>query len=73
MNSINIYIGETLDVDQLAQLRADLAGVPHVTHVAVNPAQPHELLVEYEEHHNLPVKILNHLEKAGLHADIQYC
>lgn len=73
MNSINIHLDETLDAARLAQLRDDLARMPHVTQVLANPAQPRELLVEYEAHPNLPMKILSRLEQAGLHPDIQYC
>lgn len=73
MRSINIHITETLDPARLRLLLEELGRVPHVTHVELKPEQPHELLVEYEEHHNLPVKILNRLEHAGLHPDIQYC
>ncbi|HEY9199878.1 MAG TPA: hypothetical protein VIR60_10965 [Gammaproteobacteria bacterium] len=73
MNSINIHIVETLDAARLDRLKDELTRVPHVAHVALNPALPHELLVEYEADHNLPVRILNRLSKQGLHSDIQYC
>jgi hypothetical protein len=73
MNVISIHIDETLDAGQLQALREELADVPHVANVEMNPTIPHELMVEYEEHHNVPVRVLDRLSRRGLHPDIQYC
>lgn len=73
MNVINIHIDETLDAGQLDALKEELVHVPHVANVELSPTVPHELMVEYEEHHNIPVRLLNRLSRHGLHPDIQYC
>lgn len=73
MNIISIHIDETLDDRRLRELQEDLAHLSHVARVELSPALPHELMVEYEEHHNVPVRVMNRLSKRGLHSDIQYC
>lgn len=73
MNVISIHIDETLDDRRLRELLEDLAHVPHVARVEPSPALRQELMVEYEEHHNVPMRVLNRLEQRGLHPDIQYC
>jgi diketogulonate reductase-like aldo/keto reductase len=73
MNIISIHIDEALDDRRLSELKEDLAQVPHVARVEFSPALPHDLMVEYEERHNVPVMVLARLAKQGLHSDIQYC
>lgn len=73
MNIMSIYIDETLDDRDIKDLKEALTVVPHVLNVRLNSFVPHDLMVEYEEHHNMPVIILDKLSKQGLHPDIQSC
>lgn len=73
MNIICIRIEESLDAGQLREVREALARVPYVTNVEMLATATPELMVEFEEHHNVPVRLLNRLSKQGLHTDIQYC
>jgi len=73
MNIMSIHIDETLDVRDITALKQALTAVPHVLNVECNSFVPHDLMVEYEGHHNVPVTILDKLSKQGLHSDIQAC
>lgn len=73
MNIMSIHIDETLDDRDVRNLKKALTIVPHVFNVELNSSVPHDLMVEYEGHHNMPVIILDKLSKQGLHSDIQSC
>ena len=73
MNIVSIHIDETLADRDIKQLKQTLSAVPHVVNVELNTSVPHDLMVEYEEHHNIPVILLDRLSRQGLHSDIQYC
>ena len=73
MNIVSIHIDETLADPDIKQLKETLSAVPHVVNVELNASIPHDLTVEYEEHHNIPVILLDRLSRQGLHSDIQYC
>jgi hypothetical protein len=45
-------------------------GVTHVVDVEIGENDPHELVIEYEEHHNMPIKIIEVLRSEGFHPDI---
>jgi len=70
MHSIQVYIDEELDSKSLDDLRALMQALPHVTNVEINNAQPHDMLVEYEEHYNIPMLVIDKLHHKGLHPDI---
>lgn len=70
MHTIQVYIDETLDAQGLAELRNSLLAMPHVEHVALNAGAPHDMLVEYEEHHVQPMDIVNTLQQRGVHPDV---
>jgi hypothetical protein len=44
--------------------------VNHIVDVEVNARTPHDMLVEFEEHHISPMAILRELSRHGIHADI---
>ena len=73
MNTVIIHIDETLHERDIRLIKQELSIVPHVVNVELNAAVPHDLAVEYEEHHNVPLTILNTLSGQGLHLDIQSC
>ena len=73
MNIVNIHIDETLDAGRIEELKKELMRVPHVCNVEMNPAVPHDLMVEYEEHHDMPMTLLSRLSQQGLHTDIEPC
>ncbi len=70
MHSIQVYIDEELDNQSLKKLRAMMKQLPHVTNVEINDERPHDLLVEYEEHYNIPMLVMDKLHHQGLHPDI---
>lgn len=70
MHSIQVYIDEKLDSKSLNELRVLMQELPHVTNVEINNAQPHDMLVEYEEHYNIPMLVIDKLHHKGLHPDI---
>jgi hypothetical protein len=67
MHTIRVYIDEKLDTQQLEPL---LMGITHVVDVEAGANDPHELVIEYEEHHNMPIKIIETLRREGFHPDI---
>ena len=70
MNTVRIYIDENLDTARLKSLQQLLEGIPHVLDVEVSEKEPHELVVEYEERQNMPVKLIQVLREKGFHPDI---
>lgn len=70
MHSIQVYIDESLDSKSLDELKATMLNLPHVTNVEISSHSPHDILVEYEEHFNIPMLIMDKLHHKGLHPDI---
>ncbi len=68
MHTIRIYLDDgKLDGQQLEHL---LLGVTHVVNVEISRNDPHELVIEYEEQQNMPIKIIETLRNEGFHPDI---
>jgi len=70
MHTIQVYIDETLDAEGLNELRKSLLALPHVENVAFHTNTPHDVLIEYEEHHVQPMQIVENMNSRGIHADI---
>jgi hypothetical protein len=70
MNTVRIYIDETLDTSRQQGLKQLIKDIPHVLDVAVSDREPHEVVVEYEEQQNMPVRLIEVLRKQGYHPDI---
>lgn len=70
MHSIQVYIDEELDSKSLDDLKQLMQNLPHVINVEINTARPHDMLVEYEEHFNIPMLVMDKLHHKGLHPDI---
>lgn len=70
MHTIQVYIDETLNAEELNELRKSLLAVPHVENVAFNSKLPHDVLIEYEEHHVMPMQIVETMSQRGIHTDI---
>jgi hypothetical protein len=71
MHSVHVYIHESLDPSHLGKVKKLLSHIPHVVDVEVSEKDPHGLFVDYEEEdHDIPIKIMQTLEKEGLHPDI---
>jgi len=70
MHSIQVYIDDDLDQKSLSELKSLMQALPHVTNVEMNITQPHDMLVEYEEHYNIPMLVMDKLHHKGLHPDI---
>ncbi|MBD3669521.1 MAG: hypothetical protein HUJ29_02020 [Gammaproteobacteria bacterium] len=70
MHTIQLYIDENLNANQIDELRTTLMGVPHVVDVEFSVRDSHDMLVEYEEHRGMPMDILHSLRSVGLHPDV---
>ena len=70
MHTIQVYIDVTLDTKGLDDLCKSLLALPYVENVAFNTSAPHDVLIEYEEHHVMPMKIVESMNNQGIHADI---
>lgn len=70
MNSIQVYIDEKLDSKSLNELKTAMMNLPHVINVELNLHTPHDMLVEYEAHYNIPMLVMDKLHHKGLHPDI---
>ena len=73
MHTVNIHIDETINHHEMGVLYQELMITPHVRHVELRETQPHDVLVEFEEHHNMPMHLLDMLHQKGLHVDIVGC
>jgi len=70
MNTVRIYIDEELDISSLYGVKRLIQTIPHIHDVAVSDKELHEVMVDYEERQNMPVKLIETLRKNGLHPDI---
>lgn len=70
MNSVLIHVHDSLNDRQLKEVRDALMALPYVTDVEISRGDTQNLLVEYEEHHDVPITLVRMLEKRGLHSDI---
>ena len=70
MHTIYIHIDENLGEEGMRSLSNELMGMDHIVDVEINARTPHDMLVEFEEHHISPMAILRELTKHGVHADI---
>lgn len=70
MNTVRIYIDENLDVSRQQGLKQVLLEIPHVLDVELSVKEPHEVVVEYDEQENLPVRLIEVLREQGYHPDI---
>lgn len=73
MNTINVHIDETIGSNELGSLCREILAAPHVHDVQFNPHMPHDMLVEFDEHENVPMHVLDIFKEHGLHADIVGC
>ena len=70
MNTVRIYIDENLDQARLKNLKQLIQDIPHVLDVEFSEKEPHEVVVEYEEQQNMPVRLIEVLRQQGYHPDI---
>ena len=70
MHTIQVYIDDDLDSKSLNEIKLLMQELPHVTNVILNTVTPHDMLVEYEEHYNIPMLVMDKLHHKGLHPDI---
>ena len=70
MHTIQVYIDETLDEQEQNALREELMAISHVQDVQMRGDTPHDLLVEFDEHHVHAMDIVDNLHRRGLHPDV---
>ncbi|GMR16061.1 MAG: hypothetical protein BMS9Abin31_0365 [Gammaproteobacteria bacterium] len=70
MNSITVYIDESLTTREIVKLKHEILAIPHVLDVEHPRHDPHDLTIDYEAHESLPGLVLEKLRSQGLHPDI---
>lgn len=70
MNSITVYIDESLTTRQMVKLKHEILAIPHVKDVEHPRHDAHDLTIDYEAHSSLPSLVLETLRSKGLHPDI---
>ena len=70
MHTIQVHIDDDLDQKSINELKLLMQGLPHVVNVELNDSSPHDMLVEYEEHYNIPMLVMDKLHHKGLPPDI---
>jgi hypothetical protein len=73
MHAINVHIDETVSGTEVDGLCREMKAAPHVRNVEMRPEKPHDMLVEFDEHQDVPMNVLGILKSHGLHADIVGC
>ncbi|MGD8547475.1 MAG: hypothetical protein PVH51_02250 [Thiohalophilus sp.] len=73
MRAIQIHFHDRLDNQKLDHVRHELMALPHVNNVEIEAGKAHDMLVEFEEKHNIPMSIIDVLHHEGLHPDITAC
>ncbi len=70
MNTVQVYIEETLNASRLQDVKDIMMTIPHVHNVEFNDELPHDILVEFDANYNVPITIVEKLESEGIHPDI---
>ena len=70
MNTITVYIDESLNTQDMLKLKHEIMAMPHVVDVEHPRQDKHDLTVDYEPHEGLPSMLLKALRSKGLHPDI---
>ncbi|GMR07006.1 MAG: hypothetical protein BMS9Abin26_0008 [Gammaproteobacteria bacterium] len=73
MNAVCIHIDEELNLGKIGSLKEELMHMPFINNVELNTKMPHDMMVEFDAHHNMPMMILTRLSRRGLHSDIMAC
>lgn len=73
MHSVNVHIDETMNQGMVDSLRQQLLSDPYIRNVEMRTEMPHDMLVEFDAHHNVPMHVLSMLQGQGFHADIVGC
>ena len=72
MNTLHFYINDQLDADRLTLIKADLLAMSHVHSVEFGMGSPRECVVDVDEHCNMTMNVMDHLNHAGLNPEISY-
>lgn len=72
MNTLHFYVNGDIDADRLIFVKADLMAMSHVHNVEISKGMPREVMVDVDEHNNMTMNILDHLNNVGLQAEITY-
>jgi len=70
MNSITVYINESLSTQEMVKLKHEIKAIPHVIDVEHPRHNEHDITIDYEPHTSLPSMVLSALRSRGLHPDI---
>ncbi len=73
MHNVNIHIDELLPAARMSELRQELMADPRIHHVELHRGMPHDMLVEFDDHQDMPMHLLETLHDHGIHADIVGC
>ncbi len=73
MHTVNLHINELLSANEMLELRHELLTESYINNVELNRGMPHDMMVEYEPHHDVPMHVLEVLKGHGVHANIVSC
>jgi hypothetical protein len=73
MRAIQIHFHDRLNNQLLDQVRTQLLSMPYISNVEIESGKAQDLLVEFEEHHNIPMSVMDVLHHQGFHPDITSC
>lgn len=70
MNSITVYLDESLSTRDMVRLRREIMSLPHVMDVEHPRKDAHDLTIDYEANADMPSVLLKEIRSKGLHPDI---
>lgn len=70
MNTVTVYIDESLSTRDRIKLKHEIMEMPYINDVELARHDSHDLMIEYEAHAGLPANVLTMLRSKGLHPDI---
>ena len=70
MNSITVYLDESLCTRDMVKLKREIMSLPHVMDVEHPRKDTHDLTIDYEASSDMPSMLLKELRSKGLHPDI---
>lgn len=70
MNTITVYLDESLNKRDMDKLKREIMALPHVADVEHPRHATHDLTIDYEANAEMPGMVLKELRSKGLHPDV---
>lgn len=69
-HTLYIHIDEDQNEAGIEAVNDALQRLPYVSHVEMSTREPHDVMVEFEANHDVPMSVLGTLGRCGLHSDV---